>query len=224
MSPRWSLTTKVLPLRIFTISSLITRSSCPAVGSHPRGGSGKIRWIANKSSRSPWHASAPRSTAAIAFVAAGHDLVEHRTFAADGAVGRARLVRHGELALVDGHEPRVVCAPSTRSNRTRPETFRNKGRCARRPSSSKNVAAGPPPAAFREVDAIRPSPPASRNWNNRAARQTESVDSPVLRGRLPRRNPRWKWIRPGRPHPSSFPPCLTSEWSNQDGCMPVGGS
>ena len=60
MSPRSSLTTKVLPSRILTCPSLnFMLLASP--------GPGRIRWNSMRSSASPSHTSSPRSIAAIAF-------------------------------------------------------------------------------------------------------------------------------------------------------------
>src|SRR5512132_1425479 len=113
--------------------------SAPRIGGRSRGGGpGKIRWIANSSSTSPVHTSAPRSTAAIAFSSPRHTR--------SNSARSARIVHSAgppwcdtvvsPLSTATSH--RSVRPPSTRSKRTRPVTFARSGSWPRRPSSSKN--------------------------------------------------------------------------------------
>src|SRR4030095_485076 len=95
--------------------------SAPRTAGRSRGGPGKIRWMANSSSTSPVHTSAPRSTAAIAFSSPRHS----RSNSA-----RSAWIVHSAgppwcdttvspLSTATSHRS-VVPAPSTRSKRTRP--------------------------------------------------------------------------------------------------------
>ena len=131
MSPRLSLTTKVLPSRIFTRSSAIATAFPLVVRGRSRRGaarrSGTMRWNARSRSMSPSTINAPRSTAAIGVLPARCELVEQRLVEADDRIRLGRLPRDLHLTLADRDNQCWSSSPSARSIRTEPRRLADGG-------------------------------------------------------------------------------------------------
>ena len=152
MSPFESLTTKVLPSRIWTRPLLIVSSSQePRVGRRlrERGGPGRSRWKSTNSWTSPSTLIAPRSSAASAFVLP-LAMPSNSDLSAETTQSARRFWREtARSPLTTVTSQRSVFFPSLRSNRTVPVAFSSSGSCPRSTSASKNSAVAsviiPPP-------------------------------------------------------------------------------
>ena len=119
MSPRSSLTTNVLPLRILTCAPSTSRQPAVSLGAV----------AARETASGPPAADRPRRRSERApqrgrhrVVFATHEPIEQLAVGLHRAVSLARAARHRDVAAVDGHEPVFRSLPSTMSNRTRPVT------------------------------------------------------------------------------------------------------